>query len=440
MGKDDFINLFNMLDISKKELLSLARETGFIERIRKIDSLDFMYALAMESMHGIASYNDIAVSIENDNGTTISRQAIWKKVTESCVDYFQQVLELVILSKVNVKKYLPEMEIAKCKFRRVLIQDSTIVKLPKRLFESFSGVSNGSSKVCNARIQGVYDLLTGRFISFSINPYSKNDHSSASEMEIQKDDLTLRDRGYLSVDELKRHLLNSAHCIYRHKIHLQLLDYDTEKPLDLLSILRKNGSIDIVVKLNDKERTVVRLVAKPVDQETSNNRRMKAKKEMKGHKPGKLFLELQSWSIFITTIPPDQADFNTLLKIYGLRWRIETIFKSWKSNLHFDYIHNVSNYQLIIILLARMIMFLIITQIIYTPCNKLVSMHMDRNISLLKLTKYLNRNTIKLESLLNDLKNYPGILTQSINIIARFCTYEKRNRLNFDQKIRALYT
>ncbi len=438
MGKADFINLFNMLNINKKELLTLARTTGFIVRTRKIDSLDFMYALAMESMHGIASYNDIAVSIENDNGTTISRQAIWKKVTESCVDYFQQVLELVILSK--VKKHLPDMEIAKCKFRRVLIQDSTIVKLPKRLFESFSGVSNGSSKVCNARIQGVYDLLTGRFISFSINPYSKNDHSSASEMEIQKDDLTLRDRGYLSVDELKRHLLNSAHCIYRYKIHLQLLDYDTEKPLDLLSILRKNGSIDRVVKLNDKDRTVVRLVAKPVDQETANNRRMKAKKELKGHNPGKLFLELQSWSIFITTIPQDQADFNTLLKIYGLRWRIETIFKSWKSNLHFDYIHNVSNNQLIIILLARMIMFLIIAQIIYIACNKLVSMYMGRNISLLKLTKYLNRNPIKLGSLLNDLKYYPGILTQSINIIARFCTYEKRNRLNFDQKIKALYT
>jgi hypothetical protein len=438
MRKDDFINLFNMLDINKKVLLDLARETGFIQRTRKIDSLDFMYSLAMESMHGIASYNDIAVSIENDNGTSISRQAIWKKVTESCVDYFQHVLELVILSK--VKKHLIGGDIDKCKFKRVLIQDSTIVKLPKRLFESFSGVSNGCSKVCNARIQGVYDLLSGRFISFTINPYSKNDQSSASDMEIQKDDLTLRDRGYLSIDELKRHLFTNAHCIYRHKIHLQLLDYYTEKPIDLLSILRKEGSIDRLVRLNDIERTAVRLVARPVDQETADNRRMKAKKEMRGHKPGKLFLELQSWSIFITTIPSDQADFNTLLKIYGLRWRIETIFKSWKSNLHFDHIHNVSNYQLIIILIARMIMFLIITQIIYNPCKRLISMHMDRNLSLLKLTKYLNRNPIKLKSLLNDLKNYSGVLSQSIKIIARFCVYEKRNRLNFDQKTSVLYT
>ena len=50
MRKDDFINLSNMLDINKKELLDLARETGFIQRTRKVDSLDFMYSLAMESM------------------------------------------------------------------------------------------------------------------------------------------------------------------------------------------------------------------------------------------------------------------------------------------------------------------------------------------------------------------------------------------------------
>ena len=67
-------------------------------------------------------------------------------------------------------------------------------------------------------------------------------------------------------------------------------------------------------------------------------------------------------------------------------------------------------------------------------------MHMNRNLSLLKLTKYLNRNPIKLKSLLNDLINYSGVLSQSIKIIARFCVYEKRNRLNFDQKTNVLYT
>jgi hypothetical protein len=438
MGKDDFIKLFNKLNINEQELLNLARHTGFIQRVRKIDSFDFMYSLAKESMQGIASYSDIAASIENVNGTPITRQAIWKKVTEQCEEYFKRVLELVILSKAN--KQLISVEVHKCKFKRVLIQDSTIIQLPSRLFESYSGVSNGYSTVCNARIQGVYDLLSEKFILFTIDPYSKSDQASASEMEITKDDLTLRDRGYLNMDELKRHLQFGAHCIYRHKMKMQFLDYDTGKPIDLLTVLKNQGSIDMFVRLNDNEKTAVRLVARPVDQATADKRRMKAKKEMKGHNPSKLFLELQSWTIFITTITPDQADFNTLLKIYGLRWRIETIFKSWKSNMHFDHIHNVSKCQLIITIIMRMIMFLIINQLIYNPFKKLISMKMDRNVSLLKLTKYIIRNPTRIVLLLKDLKNNTDVVSQSISTIARHCVYEKRNRQNFEQQISMLYT
>jgi hypothetical protein len=438
MGKDDFIKLFNKLNINEQELLNLARLTGFIHRVRKIDSFDFMYSLAKESMQGIASYSDIAASIENVNGTPITRQAIWKKVTEQCEEYFKRVLELVILSKAD--KQLISVEVRKCKFKRVLIQDSTIIQLPSRLFESYSGVSNGYSTVCNARIQGVYDLLSEKFILFTIDPYSKSDQTSASEMEITKDDLTLRDRGYLNMDEIKRHLQFGAHCIYRHKMKMQFLDYDTGKPIDLLTVLKNQASIDMFVRLSDNEKTAVRLVARPVDQATADKRRMKAKKEMKGHNPSKLFLELQSWTIFITTITPDQADFNTLLKIYGLRWRIETIFKSWKSNMHFDHIHNVSKCQLIITIIMRMIMFLIINQLIYNPFKKLISMKMDRNVSLLKLTKYIIRNPTRIASLLKDLKNNTDVVSQSISTIARHCVYEKRNRQNFEQQIGMLYT
>lgn len=433
MKKEDFIKLLNTLDINEEELLLLSLESGFIRRTRKVDSLDFLYSLSIESIKGIASYNDIALSIENENDISISRQAIWKKVTEPCVDYFKHVLELIILSK--AKKYLNELEGVKCKFKRVLIQDSTIIKLPGRLFSVFSGVSNGSTTVCNARIQGIYDLLSGSFVSFTINPYSKNDLASVSDMNIQKDDLTLRDRGYLTMDELRRHFLLGAHCIYRYKTGMQLLDYKTKKVIDILSLLKKKGAVDISVRLNDREGTPVRLVAIPVDQETADNRRMKAKREMKGHCPSEQFLQLQSWTIFITTIPEDMADSNALLNIYGLRWRIEIIFKSWKSNLHFDNIHNVSKNQLMIILIARIIMFLIITQIIYPLCKSIISRYTKRELSLLKVTKYFIRNPLSLSLILVELKNYPRGQCNTIASISRHCVYEKRIRQNFEQKL-----
>jgi hypothetical protein len=149
------------------------------------------------------------------------------------------------------------------------------------LFDVFSGVANAHSKVCNARIQGVYDILNERFISFSIDTYSKNDLEAAPELLLEKGDLSLRDRGYLILEEVERHTLIGADCIYRYKNKMVLLNPVTEKPLDILAILEKTPTIDREIKLNNKERTTVRLIAFPVSEELANNRRMKAKKEKK---------------------------------------------------------------------------------------------------------------------------------------------------------------
>jgi len=60
------------------------------------------------------------------------------------------------------------------------------------------------------------------------------------------------------------------------------------------------------------------------------------------------------WTILLTTVSQDKADFKTLLKTYGLRWGVETIFKAWKSQLHFGALHRVSQVELKSILTVRL--------------------------------------------------------------------------------------
>jgi hypothetical protein len=50
--------------------------------------------------------------------------------------------------------------------------------------------------------------------------------------------------------------------------------------------------------MNNKAGTSVRLPAAPVSLEIANLRRMKAKKESKGHDPSKAILELMDWTIY----------------------------------------------------------------------------------------------------------------------------------------------
>ena len=88
MQKNDFNLLMKNLNINNEKLLEIAFETGFIKRKRLIYPLDFLSAICTESAIGIASYNDIAAHIDADTGLCVSRQAIWKKVTTPCEDFF----------------------------------------------------------------------------------------------------------------------------------------------------------------------------------------------------------------------------------------------------------------------------------------------------------------------------------------------------------------
>jgi hypothetical protein len=268
--------------------------------------------------------------------------------------------------------------------------------------------------------------------------YSKVDYVAAPELVLEKGDLTLRDRGYLIADEIQRHIDQGADCIYRHKYKLALLDTENEKPIDLLVWLKKNNSVDMEIKLNNKSKTTVRLIAFPVSEEIAENRRRKAKKELKGTTPAG-YMELLGWSIYLTTIGKETADAEKIFGLYKLRWRIEIIFKCWKSNMAFDKVHNVSKIQLWVIIWSRFIMIIICTQLIYTPCRILIKTKANKDLSLMKVTQYLTRNPQKLILILNELQSRTNELCLAIEALAKYCCYETRKRSHYQQDLKIIY-
>jgi len=437
MKKTDFLALLNAMNIQADQVEKIATDTGFLIRKSLVEPADILYAICCQSTHGTVSFNDLASKIDAETAVSISRQAIAKKTgKESCVDFLKKILALVIISRIG-KEEIGLLRTAG-KFKRVLVQDSTIIRLPVRLFEFFSGVSNAHSSVCNARIQCVYDLIAESFICFTIDAYTKNDLKAAPELSIEKDDLVIRDRGYLTIDEVERHLTAEADCIYRYQSNMILLDTRTRERINLLSELQSKKQLDIQVVLNNESNTKVRIVAVPVSEDVANRRRMKAKKE--SHKePGKDCLALMSWSIFITTISKQDADYNFLLKVYSLRWRIEIIFKSWKSNMEFSKIHNVSKKQLSLILYARFIMIIIYIQYIFSPARMIIKKQLKKKLSMIKVVRYLIKNTSKIIQIAKAIENFKGKLCYHLIALARYCSYDKRVRANFEQEFDAAF-
>jgi len=440
MVATNFFFLLESYGITKEIILDIAYKTGLIIRKRELMPDDLLYALTHGMINDDFSYNDLAMKVDQDCNKSVSRQAISKKIKEPCKLFIQELVELLLKRKIEKDKYAKVFE--SLNYRQIIVQDSTIVKLPASLFEFFSGVSNKKTKSTNARIQVVYDLIAEEFISFDIHPYSKNDTKVTSDLQIEEGDLVLRDRGYLTLNEIARHKKDKAGCIFRHKFKTVYLDVNTLEPIDLTSMLKQNGTLDIEVRLNNEEKTNVRLMSSPVEKSVADERRRKAKKESKHKNPSKEYLEQQDWTIFFSTIVNTDIGFNDTQKLYSLRWRIEIIFKGWKSNLNFSKLHNISEIQCYVMLFARFFMAILFTNFFYKHCKTIVYEKYKKHLSLIKIQKYL----VKYPQLMADLfeeiiKKKNKEKNESILKLCRYCCYDKRtDRMNFNQSFNQMVT
>ena len=422
----------NEIGLGKDKLDKMAKDAKFIVRNRKITASKIVDAYCSAAVKGFPSCRKAAAAIESGGGGLTSKQAVHKKTGASFLLFLTSVLGWLLAAKTRMAEALGQLKTPAHGYKRILIQDSTVIKLPAALWEEFSGVANKHGKSCNARIQAAYDLVSESFIQFSIDPYSKNDLSAAPGLKLQDGDLVLRDRGYFMPGEIKRHIDASAHCIYRFKAKTVLIDPQTNKRVNLLEALRGGKSIDAQFFLNNAERSKVRIAAVPISEKEAGEKRSRLIEDSK-HSPSEESLALQSWAIFVTTIPQEEAGFEQLYMFYSLRWRIETIFKTWKSSLSFTKFTNCSSIQLRAAITARLIAATLVTQYVYGCYAPKIQESADKMLSLAKTVEYIALYPAKIPSLLRELKSCKEGLGNAGKALAMYCCYDKRKRNNFQQ-------
>ena len=432
--KADALSLFSAWGLTKDVLDTMARKARFVQRSSgMIPVTTLLECLCEASAAGTVSYNDLAARVQAVSGVTVSRQAYWERMnTDHCVAFFKVILAKIMVQKLNQDglAYLKNCAL----FNRILIQDSTIIKLPTKLFALFSGVSNADATVCNARIQGVYDLCSGQFISFSIDPYSKNDLVVARQIIAQPGDLVLRDRGYFVLEAIEKLKISGVDTISRYKHMTTLYDPDTKEELNLLQMLALHRTVDRMVLVGKNKNLRLRLLAAPIAEELANIRRMKARKLAKYTLPEEL-LQLMSWSIFLVTIESPALTVVQVMRLYRLRWRIENIFKTWKSFFCFDQIHHVSEKQLLVLLTARLIMISLSFTGAYVPLCVNIFQRAGKQISLMKFMRYVQKHVTLLPQMLDPQEWTPDLL----NALAYYCSYDKRRRHHFVDDLNSLF-
>ncbi len=314
---------------------ALARRSGFLERTpRKIPILRFLEGLLALAPETHLSLERIASVIGLAANTTYTKQALHERLDRRVESFLIQVIVGLFcplrLSVETSQAFKP--------FARVLIQDSTVERLPNHLADIFPGSGNQHAQdyAC-LKIQWVCDLKHSAVLHTSLSGFTRNDQAAAPDIlaVVRRDDLVIRDLGYLSSSVLAQLQDQGAFFLTRHRHGVNLYDPQSGQPLDLKAQLTTCGSLDRRLLLGP-ERVPLRFVALPVPEEVANRRRHKAKTEARRrHRspPSRLSLFLMGWNLFLTNVPASVWSPKTLLAIYGLRWRVEIIFKSWKSHL-----------------------------------------------------------------------------------------------------------
>lgn len=421
----------------------IAKESGFCKRkARKITPKEFLIGfILMIFSNDKNSYRNWAIKIGQIKKTTLSKQSLWKRMHEGQIEFLEKVLKLTMQQKISQPETIKKPK-GLSQFRNVLLEDSTHIKLNDELSEYYpgNGYQENKEKKSIIKIQTVYNLLKSRFEKLEITSFRKNDQSVSEEIFsiAKRGDLLIRDLGYFVLKSFKKLNEKKVYFISRMKNGINIKSKDTEAPIDLAKMLKKRGTLDLEVLLGEKEKLPVRIIAIPLEESVASARRRKAKSNRdQRSKPSKKRLFLLGWEIFITNVNLNKLTSQEIAEIYGIRWQIEIIFKSWKSYFKIAETPREANIIRVKSYIYCMLIFITIFQTNYLRYYSNYSFSKSERISLLKLSQFIAGNMILLLQSEYMLKS----LTENTvdKLIRYYCVYESRiDRSNFIQKIISL--
>lgn len=448
MDHSEEIVQFFEKNFNEKKCHDLCRQTRFIQRsTSKLKGYEFIktmvipdQGLSTDSLNGLCRRMR-----EYNSNANLSSQALCERIS----NISSSRLMKQVFSEIMLKVY--ELIKAECldlvegleKYNRVLLQDSTVAVLNKRLENEYKGVSRGNNCVkSQVKIDLIYDLGKGLIVDGSLFKGRDPDQGLANRILnfIQPGDLVIRDLGYFSIISLEAIAKANAYFLSRLKAGIHFyLNIDDQIPLDIAKHLKKKKlSNQNVIELRGylgKEKVPIRMIIYRQSEEITKERIRNANKHSrkKGETISKNKRLLLHFAIFITNCPSDILEAKIVGTIYRLRWEIELVFKRWKYLLEIDYLKGISKERIDCLIWSRMCTVLIIELItgIFKNLAKKVS---KTELSSVKVVQYLMRSHEFCRAMVNN--RLEEFFEQMEKDILRMLLKDKRRRKTMLERVR----
>lgn len=422
---------------------AFSRESGFTKRApKKISAIDYVSSFISCVFEGDISQSNWARTLSIHLGQPISTQAIQNKVQVRHEAFCQGLLSLAIEHSLQLGSKQQRACSILRSFKRVMVHDSTCIQLPGGLHEQFPGSRSQHGSSAIARTQLSIDLHSGSYHNITISSFRENDQSYAMAMAelAQAEELHLFDLGYFKLAALEQILKSKASFLCRYNSIVNIYRNSEGPALELAKELKKLdkkglGYWDNEVFLGAKQKLKVRMIAIKVPQKVAQARRRKKKTDRDRRKKYlEPYLYLLGWNIFITNIEQASLNATQILRVYGLRWRIEIIFKAWKSKLNYAQLFANQSFRLPsrAIIQLNLLLFTI-TLFLTNWYYKLTELVFDKTGKILSLFKFCSLIKTK-TSFFFDL--YCRDQKALIKLLAyHYCYDRRKDRLNFFENL-----
>lgn len=322
----------------------IARETLFVQRASQINGFNFFCSLTLGKLNVPAStLSQLANFFLLSSDIDVSSQAIDCRFNKYAVNFMKKIFELAVAM---AKRPLGINTKALLDLDHIFLIDSTTFELHDSLAGTFKGFG-GTCSNSSMRIQLVYDYIEGT-IYVEIGDIRLTDAKTLKEIiEMSKLNmkgkcLFLQDLGYAKMETFNLMDLKSIYFISRLTFRLGVKDIKSN-PIDFNVFLKMApDEFNLTVIIGDLTCRLIgkklpeEIVKKRIDDAIESSRNSKISEEYK------LFL---TYSLLITNLPKKYTP-EIIFTLYRIRWRIELIFKTWKSIIKINAIRTTKTERL----------------------------------------------------------------------------------------------
>ncbi len=350
---------------SEEWIEKAARETGLIKRERIIKAFVILWTLIFScGAHLPRNLANMKRNYEKASKNEIADSSWYGRFTPELVEFLKVcVAHAIEQLALEQNKVLSEKL---DKFKDVLIQDSSIIRLHKSLAKKFPA-TRSTTVAAGVKVGMLVSAVANSPKSIAIYPERTNELKTLRIGEWIKDRILLIDLGFYKHHLFARITENGGYFVSRLKGNVNPLIIDTYNT--------DPGNID--VKGRHLNEILPKLKGEVLDVEVeisfkrpNYNGKSKTRVDTERFRLVAVFNEEEEkYHVYLTNISIHDLIPEDVAKLYGARWDIELIFKELKSRYDLDVV-NTTNVQIVEAYIWIAILTLFISRRIYNIVRK----------------------------------------------------------------------